>query len=313
MGLFDFVGDTIDAVVDGAKSVFDYVADTETHSGQDRKTNDLTAASYAIDENLNINRCTPKYDDHNAYAIIASDGTNNYWVLPIPTSLTYDSDYQWSSDTLGHGGAALAGGLGNVATKIINGDAMGAVGSAMDGVIGGAKAFTVEYSRGQIQKFLNNNNLNGETTLKEAERQAGVAYNPNKQLYFNEVDMRDFSVTFSLAPTSREEAEAIRNGFIMLAKRAAPEYKADKFYFEYPDFFKFAVIVNGNDKTHHTMYSRAGLAITQLNLDLAPDAALTWHDDGFPTALQLSISFKESIIPTRQNLSKITIFGRQIK
>ena len=148
--------------------------------------------------------------------------------------------------------------------------------------------------------------------LKQMEKANGIAYNPNKQLYFNEVDMRDFSVTFSLAPTSRTEAENIQKGFSDLAYRAAPDYSPEQFYFTYPDFFKFAVVVCDNGGSHHVMYSRAGLAITQLNLDLSPDSALTWHDDGFPTALQLQVTFKESIVPTRENLSKITLFGKPV-
>ena len=280
-------------------------------SAQEQTVNRLTAASYAIPENLDINRCTPKYDDMNSYAIIASS-KDNYWVLPIPTSLSYDSDYQWAGEELSHGAASLAS-PSNALSQIMDGNILSGLGSAVKSLFGGVSTIAVTSARGELQKGGDARGTNGNQALKEAERAQGLSYNPNQQLYFNGVELRDFTVTFSLAPTSKEEAEAIKTGFQKLAFRAAPEYKWDKFYFEYPDFFKFAVIINDNGGgNHHVLYSRAGLAITNLSLDLSPDSALTWHDDGFPTALQLSVTFKESVIPTRDNLSKITLFGKPL-
>lgn len=280
-------------------------------SAQEQTVNRLTAASYAIPENLDINRCTPKYDDMNSYAIIASS-KDNYWVLPIPTSLSYDSDYQWAGEELSHG-TSVAAAPSNIISQVMDGNLLGALGSVGKMVGGVGSTATVWGVRGAIQKTGDAFGLQGSQLVKEMERAQGLSYNPNQQLYFNGVELRDFTVTFSLAPTSREEAEAIKTGFQKLAFRAAPEYKLDKFYFEYPDFFKFAVVVNDNGGgNHHVLYSRAGLAITNLSLDLSPDSALTWHDDGFPTALQLSVTFKESVIPTRDNLSKITLFGKPL-
>ena len=57
------------------------------------------------------------------------------------------------------------------------------------------------------------------------------------------------------------------------------------------------------------MYERRNLAITRVSLDLTSDGNMTWHEDGFPTALQMTVGFKESQIPTRDNLKKITLFG----
>ena len=58
---------------------------------------------------------------------------------------------------------------------------------------------------------------------------------------------------------------------------------------------------------------RERLAITDVSLDFGSDGPMTWHEDGFPTSLSMSISFQESEIPTRGNLSKITLFGKQIR
>lgn len=284
--------------------------------GAKEATNRQTQATYEIPNNLEINRCTPKFDNANAYSIIGGADSNgnltNYWVLPIPTSLTYDSDYNWTSEGLDHGAAAVSG-IGNAIAKAASGDLAGGLKIGTESLAGGITDTIPTYLlRGAGQKFASALGVNGEQTLKQIEKANGIAYNPNKQLYFNEVDMRDFSVSFTLSPTSQKEAENIQKGFSDLAYRAAPEYSPEQFYFTYPDFFKFAVIVCDNGGSHHVMYERAGLAITQLNLNLSADGTITWHEDGFPTSLELQVTFKESIVPTRENLSKITLFGKPV-
>ena len=43
--------------------------------------------------------------------------------------------------------------------------------------------------------------------------------------------------------------------------------------------------------------------------NLNPDGPLTWHDGGFPTSLNITIAFKETAIPTKENLSNISLLG----
>jgi hypothetical protein len=291
------------------------IKDAKHNSGEET-TNKLTQATYRIPDVIDIKRCTLKYDDIKAYSIIAGadvNGTNtSYWVLPMPLNLDYNSSYNWSEEDLDHGAAAVAG-MGHVVSNLLNGN-FSEAGTAFYNSLGGgvADAIPTWAMRGAIQKATDAMNVNGGQVLKEVERQRGISYNPNKQLYFDGVNMRDFNVRFSLAPTSQKEAENIQKGFSELAYRAAPSYSQEQFYFTYPDFFKFTVVVVDGNGNHHIMLSRAGLAITELSLDLAPDDALTWHSDGFPTALELSVAFKESVVPTKDNLSKITLFGKKL-
>ena len=219
-------------------------------------------------------------------------GKNVSWILPVPNLLNYDSDYNWSEEELGH--------QGQLAGDLISAFTGGEGGGGFWNMVGKAFNTGKEMVRSGVSK------LTSESTTKHVLRKkdGGEAYNPNKQLYFNEVTMRDFEVYFYLSPMSMKEAENIRKSFQQLVYWAAPEYKSDKFFFSYPDFFNFAVTLNGT-----TMYERRNLAITRVSLDFTSDGNMTWHEDGFPTALQLTVGFKESQIPTRENLKKITLFG----
>lgn len=214
-------------------------------------------------------------------------GNFGKWFLPVPMTVDYNSDYSWSEENTSWGTS--------VAQHLINKDLDKALETAQNV---GTKAAI----RGIIQQ------VGGDNIQRGVLKQLNLAYNPNKQLYFNEVTMRDFSMIFSLSPTSKSEASYIKKSFIAMAKSAAPEYSENNFFFIYPDFFSVEVKTNGT-----TLLRRQNLAITSLNLDFSSDGALTWHDDGFPTALSLSIGFKESVIPTKRNLSNITLFGSPIQ
>lgn len=252
---------------------------------------DLTAQKYLIPDSVDIYNCQNKTNQESAsYTQIVSSNVN--WILPIPTTLDYNSDYNWSEEDTSW--------LSTAASKIISGNT--------DGL--GDTAQNVGYStlKGMIQKGF----AASDTATKNALRGSGItnsslAYNPNKQLYFNEVTMREFSLVFSLSPLSRAESETIKNGFTAMAKSAAPDFDSTQFFFTYPDLFSVLIQVNGV-----TLLNRSKLAITSLNLDLSSDGPLTWHNDGFPTSLQLSVGFKESEIPTKGNLKNITLFGKSI-
>ena len=272
-------------------------------AGSEKATSELTKGSWEIPKDIVYNNWLPKDGDNYGYTVIYS--TSGYWVLPIPQSMDYESSYEWSSDDAHHisGGLARLGSttknfsFGNFLSNFGYGLAETAVGVAAQG------------THGMIQKALTN--MFGEAGYKEATRGAGVVYNPNKQLYFNGIDLRDFSLSFNLAPTSKVQSDAIRDGFKKLAVAAAPDYKLGKFFFTYPDFFGVAVILKipGGE---YTLLQRGGLAITNMNLDLASDGQITWHYDGFPTGLSFTVSFKESKVPTKANLSDIKLFGSSL-
>lgn len=244
-----------------------------------------TIPQYMIPDNIAIYDASPSNNKNNAsYSHITGGYTN--WILPVPTSVNYDSSYNWTSEDTSW--------QEEMTSNFLNLDF-----SDVDEKIANTLK---EVVRGGVGKVTSG------TTVKAALKKYGqLAYNPNKQLYFNDIDMRDFSFQFNLVPMSKQEANDIRKWFLNLAYSAAPSYNSSDFFFNYPSMFNFKIKTNGT-----TLLELSNLAITQLNLDLAPEGQITWHEDGFPTALTLSIQFKESIIPTRNNLQNITLFGNKI-
>lgn len=249
-------------------------------------SNKATYPSYMIPDDFDVYALTELANiDGASYAHISADSYN--WILPIPSQLDYGSNYSWSEEDLGH--------IGDFTANMFN-----FINDSDTGTKFGNMLKEVGVNAG-MSKLL------GDKATQKIFKDNQRAYNPNKTLFFNEVNMRDFSVSFSLAPLSMDEAEIIKKGFSAMAYRAAPGYSSDKFFFTYPSLFDFRVVTNGI-----TLLHRKKLAITDLNLDLSSDGQLTWHADGFPTSLHLTISFKESEIPVRENLANITLFGQKL-
>ena len=268
-----------------AKEKFSYKEDLSKN-----RPNNPYYPKYLIPEEISTYRMGK--GTNNSYAHIIGGSAN--WVLPIPSMLNYESDYSWSEEDLGWQGEAL----GNI-TKMASFQKNVFEGLG-DTFVSALKAGG-EAARSYLGK------MTSDTTTKEMGKDFGAAYNPNKQLYFNEVTMREFSVSFSLAPMSMDEAKNIKKSFQALAYSAAPGYAADRFFFTYPEFFDFSVYTNGIP-----LLQRKKLAITRLGLDFTSDGNLTWHEDGFPTALQMEVAFKETEIPIRTNLANITLFGERL-
>ena len=248
------------------------------------KAYDTYKPPYLIPGSFRTNKFDSLNDLKASYAHIV--GKSVSWILPVPNLLNYESDYSWSEEDLGYQGKFLSDAWDWVRGR---GD-----GDFMKNIYNVGK----DLGRSGVSK------LTSETATKQLMKTEGVAYNPNKQLYFNEVNMREFQIYFYLSPMSKEEAVNIKSSFRDLVYAAAPGYRSDKFFFSYPDFFNFRVVLNGT-----TMLERRNLAITQVHLDFTSDGNMTWHEDGFPTSLQLTVGFKESEIPTKENLAKITVFG----
>ena len=230
------------------------------------------------------------------YSIITSINSENGissfgWRLPIPNLLNYESDFDWNdeeTDWLLTPNQDIYTNLGNKTFDVLKN-------LALDAVPDKTSKNTIY---GDLKK----------SASHALGRYKGVAYNPNKQLYFTGVKQRDFDVYFYLSPMSKEEAESIKDGYKNLAMSAAPSYTDTNYFFNYPSYFNFEVNVN-----NVSVLKRQNLVITKVHLDFTSDGNITWHDDGFPTSMQMTVGFKELNIPTQENLEQISIFGSPFK
>lgn len=198
----------------------------------------------------------------------------------------------------------------------------------------------------------------GKFGVEGAMRGAGIAYNPNKQLYFKGVDLSSLSFDFKLTPKSNAEAikikqivEAINllmlpgtssggsniNALSEIAKNLYGNAKQsnegkgildsivssvgggifDAFgtigsligtdnlsspYFSYPGLWTIGVYVTRSGKSDFPVFEHTRLAMTSCSLNIGGSNGLTWHSDGFPTTMTISLGFNETQYRTKENM-----------
>ena len=132
----------------------------------------------------------------------------------------------------------------------------------------------------------------------------GIAQNPHKIVLFTGVDFRDHTFSWKLSPRNREESDAIQNIIQMFTYYSHPELVAGGLFFKYPEFFRI--------KFHHPEY------LFELRPSVCTGIRVNYHTNGIPSYIrdadgtgipapsevELSVSFKETEIITKQFLNK---------
>ena len=121
----------------------------------------------------------------------------------------------------------------------------------------------------------------------------GIAYNPNKHLFFNGIDHRPLTVSFDIIPQNASQAAQCAQGIKQMRVAASPSYSETQAFFTYPLYFSLDAVVNGSVVLQYNKF-----AITSINTNLSPNGMMSWHADGKPVAYTLEISGLEAEIST---------------
>jgi len=250
----------------------------------------------------------------------ASTTINGSWQLPLPTALDYNSDYNWSAEELGHiasklmtalktsydsatsaYSASAAEGKGLVRRMIDTNAAM--IDGFMDGAQGVGDMMLNDIAR-KAMSGISQLLTGGGALAKEYYKRQGKTYNPNEQLYFDGVSLREFSLPFEITPLSESESSKFSSMIYDLRQAAAPRYDSDKYYFTYPDFFTVGIYVGGT-----LIVERGPCAITSLNVNMAPEGSIMWRSDNKPVSYSLDLTFKETTVATKEYEAKTRLLG----
>lgn len=248
---------------------------------------------YQIPDQLQVNNLVSSGSNSLAYFKICEfthAGVNGEtWFFPLPNNVSYQTGYDWTTESLGQ---FVGDSIENI-SKAIKGDKTMSGMSTFDSILSILGKGLKETAMGKVSN-MKVGNVSGSTILNAGFREMGVAYNPNEQLFFQGMKLRDFEFEFPFAPTSTKEANYIRSGVRKLILAASPEYAEKQFYFTYPSKFSISIFIE-----NYKLFELQQLRITSINCNMNPDGVLTWHEDYFPTSISLSVGFKESIIATK--------------
>jgi hypothetical protein len=251
-----------------------------------------------------------------------SGGTKGSVYLPLPQNITFGTNLQWNDISLG----------------IIEG-VVDEFTSSMDSQVD-SNASTYEKFVNSGNQVLNSlestvknvgaNNITLQTALvAEAYMQTGmrlpagldafqgplnsikekvlrnnrVAINPNTELYFKGVGLRDFSFRFLLVPKSRKDSSAIRNLIKFFEKWSHPDFlNGSRYVFHYPEEFIISFISNGEPNDNFPAINRC-VCTSFTHTYMENSNALM--QDNTPPSVSISVRFREVEVNTRGTINRL--------
>lgn len=130
----------------------------------------------------------------------------------------------------------------------------------------------------------------------------GLAANPKKEMIFNSVDFREFTMEYKFYPKSRQEAEQLQNLIYTLKYHMHPSYMTEsKFTFIYPSEFDITFYSKGANE--NLFVNKIATCVLQnMTVNSTPEAVWAAHEDGVPNGVSIMLRFKELSILTKESI-----------
>lgn len=239
--------------------------------------------------------CMSKHYPSNTFTYIGATDKNSVcklknWRLPLPSTLPYTDEFEWSSeDVLTEMGQTIGSWIGSAANM------PGAVGKAASGlhnILGG------------LDKLMGANGI----VQKLANYKLDQSYNPNKMLFFTGPPHRNFSMSFDLVAESEDKAKEMADAVRELRLCASPGYVKARMFFDYPHFFTMSVVSHGT-----IVLERPCFVIKTINTNLSAGGGVTaFHKNAKPVSYTLEIQGIDAIIETGSNEAERVWLGEVV-
>ena len=134
----------------------------------------------------------------------------------------------------------------------------------------------------------------------------GAAINPQVQLLFKGVGLREFQFEFMFSPKNQAESHSILNIVKTFQLYSAPTLQGENnssavgtLFFGLPATFQMQLIYNNKENRY---MQRIGESVLEnVSVDYAPNGFATFND-GSPVQIRLTLQFKETNILTRETI-----------
>lgn len=132
----------------------------------------------------------------------------------------------------------------------------------------------------------------------------GVVLNPNVELLFSGIDLRNFSLNYKLVPRNDKEAKEIKNIINCFRKAMLPtfaqsgdipfssEEALQNNFIRVPNVCRVSFMKGGGLNEFVPQYKMC--AITEVDVNYTPDGSYATYGDGNMVAIGLSLSFQET-------------------
>jgi hypothetical protein len=120
-----------------------------------------------------------------------------------------------------------------------------------------------------------------------------AAPNPRKEQLFKSMEFRRFSFNYQFAPRSPREAQNVKRIINTFKFHMHPEFQnnVNKMLYLFPS--EFDIVYYFGDKEHPHLNRISTCVLTDLQVNYAPNGQLATFADGFPTQINVQMSFLE--------------------
>jgi len=140
---------------------------------------------------------------------------------------------------------------------------------------------------------------------KEMGVASGLAANPKKEQAFIGVDFRTFTFEYNFAPQSPEEAQNVLNIIRAFKYHMHPEFKTENaFLYIYPSEFDIAYYKGATENLN--IHRHTSCVLTQVNVNYTPNGVFNTFSNGMPTQINLTLTFKELQLLSKELIEKYT-------
>jgi hypothetical protein len=124
--------------------------------------------------------------------------------------------------------------------------------------------------------------------------------NSSAELLFKNVDFRTFEFSYMFAPKSSAEARNVMNIIRMFKHHMLPEFKdSAKFLYIFPSEFTVRYY-KGSDENKFIERQLTSV-LTSVRINYTPNDQFSAFEDGMPQQIQMTLSFKELGLPTKES------------
>lgn len=217
--------------------------------------------------------------------------------MPETMNIEYNSDWQSQSLTEAGGKGLLMGQLGKGLWDDIGGGAMSTIKNiASDpGMYGAALE--------KLGSLGENSGLLGSGASDFLLYASGQALNPQLEVLFKGVNMREFQFDFLFAPFDQSEAENVLDIIKTFKFHMAPEINKGLMgrYFTPPSEFDIDFLFGG--QRNKNVHQVGTCVLKGMNVDYAPNGWSTFGN-GMPTHIKMTLQFMETEIVTKQRVDE---------
>lgn len=220
-------------------------------------------------------------------------------LLYMPEDVGAEYGAQWSGRNISNIGRSVLGATGNVSTQGDPGKALGdllkgatdAFGNLTQGTVG-ANLVKSALSAAQFDDLSVNNILS---------LTGGKILNPNTELIYDGPQMRNFSLSFKMAPKNAPEAVEIKTILTIFKQAILPKFNGDttgaggsqslRAFVGVPNIVDVSFMTGSTNNPYVSQYKPS--VLTNVNISYTPDGAWATYSDGSPVATTVTLSFME--------------------